>query len=580
MKRNTGRLSETPGLLFRRAPGVAAVVLLGVLWGGAGMNVACAEVIPPERLIEWRPGVEGGIPEVPVEADVLEHGAAGDGVTDDAPAFRRAIASIEPPGAVLVPAGSYLLRSGLSPPSGVVLRGEGAHRSHLVFDAPDSRRPAIGMQGSWDGAARPVDGAVAAGARYVGLADTDGLAPGQMVYLSRQNDPDVMYTRPEWNTGWARRSVGRMLRVEAVEAGGVRLDAPLRLPYAAEFRPELRVVRPIVHAGLEGLHIRRLDHAEAQIVAIRMAENCWIRNCELDHCYRSHVYGSLSRFVTVEGNYMHHAWNYGGGGHGYGVNLSRAACDWLVTNNIFRSLRHSMLVQVGANGNVFSYNYSYEHRMCDISVHGHYPYMNLFEGNVVQWTIVGDWWGPAGPLTTLYRNRVVAEPNWGAGAVRVADHSHRTTVVGNTLERGAIAVQDSCQDCHVAANLVRGHVEWGEAAPGVHLPASLYLDRPPPFWGDRPWPCIGADVDSEGRGRPIPAQERAPYWSAAQTPWASPHAHRRRPGCRLGCSESTPDQAEVPARASRTDFPGGHSPLREGRPGRDRDGRFALLFDG
>jgi hypothetical protein len=269
-------------------------------------------------------------------------------------------------------------------------------------------------------------------------------------------------------------------------------------------------VQPVSSAGVEALHVKRLDHAEGQIVAIQYAENCWVRGCELEYCYRSHIDGSLARFVTVEGNYMHHAWNYGGGGHGYGVNLGRGACDWLVTNNVFRSLRHSMLVQVGANGNVFSYNYSFEHRLCDISVHGHYPYMNLFEGNAVQFVMVSDYWGPAGPLTTLFRNRVMSEPNWGRSSLRVGDHSHRTTVAGNTVERGAIEVHESCADCWVAANLVRGRVEWGEVGPGVVLPASLYLDGPPPFWGDRPWPCIGADVDSEGRGTPIPAQDRAP----------------------------------------------------------------------
>lgn len=474
------------------------------------MDGVSAGVVPEDRLIDWNPGVEEGIPEVPVEANVMQHGAVGDGTTDDAAALRSAIASVEPLGAVLVPAGSYLLRSGVSLPSGIVLRGEGAERSHLVFDAPNSRGPAVGMRGAWVGRTIEVTAGIPAGERRLALSSTEGLAPGQLVYLSQENDPDVMYTRPEWNTNWARRSVGQMLRIETVEPDGVRVEEPVRLPYPPERRPQLRPVEPVMRAGLEALHIKRLDHAEAQIVAIQRAENCWVRDCELDHCYRSHITGSLSRFVTVEGNYIHHAWNYGGGGHGYGVSLSRAACDWLVTNNVFRSLRHSMLVQVGANGNVFSYNYSFEHRLCDVSVHGHYSYMNLFEGNVVQWVIVGDYWGPAGPLTTLFRNRVVGEPNWGGAAVRIADHSRRTTVVGNSLQRGGTEVDDSCEDTYVAANLVRDRMEWGGAGPDAEVPPSLYLDAPPPFWGDRPWPCIGADVDGEGRGTPIPAQERAP----------------------------------------------------------------------
>ncbi|MBM4395981.1 MAG: hypothetical protein FJ087_09850 [Deltaproteobacteria bacterium] len=50
-----------------------------------------------------------------------------------------------------------------------------------------------------------------------------------------------------------------------------------------------------------------------------------------------------------------------------------------------------MMVTTGANGNVFGYNYSRDPYRSetindfsgDISVHGHWPFANLFEGNVV-----------------------------------------------------------------------------------------------------------------------------------------------------------------------------------------------------
>lgn len=72
-----------------------------------------------------------------------------------------------------------------------------------------------------------------------------------------------------------------------------------------------------------------------------------------------------------------------------------------------------MMVKTGANGNVFTYNYSREpHRSepipsysGDISVHGHYAYANLFEENMVQNLFIDHYWGPGGPYNTFFRNR-------------------------------------------------------------------------------------------------------------------------------------------------------------------------------
>ena len=72
-----------------------------------------------------------------------------------------------------------------------------------------------------------------------------------------------------------------------------------------------------------------------------------------------------------------------------------------------------MIVQCGVNGCVYAYNYSFDaigsdegepgrdgkewFHSDDMSVHGHYAYATLFEGNVAQYAGVGDYWGPAGP---------------------------------------------------------------------------------------------------------------------------------------------------------------------------------------
>ena len=164
-----------------------------------------------------------------------------------------------------------------------------------------------------------------------------------------------------------------------------------------------------------------------------------------------------------------------------------------------------MMVKTGANGNVLSYNCSGgvqgRHSGCDVSIHGHYSYMNLFEGNVLQFLKYADWWGPTGPLTTCFRNRVTK-------GISVADASHRATIIGNTTR--SVSVARGCREALVGVTRKGGKVSWGKLPQDTQLPASLYLDGPPAFWGDRPWPAIGADVDKgkPGSWTPLPAQDR------------------------------------------------------------------------
>lgn len=75
-----------------------------------------------------------------------------------------------------------------------------------------------------------------------------------------------------------------------------------------------------------------------------------------------------------------------------------------------------MLLQSGANGNVFGYNYSYDaywteggffpaNSAGDAVLHGNYPYLNLFEGNTVQNIVVDASHANSGPFNTFFRNR-------------------------------------------------------------------------------------------------------------------------------------------------------------------------------
>jgi hypothetical protein len=466
------------------------------------------EIIPPDRRIVWTPGVPGGIPDVPVAASVLDFGAKADGATDDRAALQTAIDSTSS-GAILAPAGSYLIKSPITIGKAVVLRGEGADRTHLVFDFDGA--PAVDAiqiikydRGAWVAAT----GGLTKGSTVITVADSSSFSAGDFAELQQENDPAVMYTSPDWDQGWAADAVGQIFRVVSVGSGTVTVDPPLHLDFDPALNPVIRRQGFVVNAGIERLHLRRIDAGDGDMVELKNAAYCWVRDIESEFAYRCHVCVTSSFRCEIRDSYMRDAHDHGGGGHGYGVDLNRHTTACLVENNVFVHLRHSMMVHVGATGNVFGYNYSTDPYAnggwtpCDISLHGHWPFMNLFEGNTVQEIDVSDYWGPCGPGNTFFRNRVESE------GIDVMDHSHDQNVVGNELGTGAnvITEKDGATGTLVHGNHVDGALQWDPAIADHDLPASYYLAAKPDFFGTTPWPVTGGDlVPASGL---IPAEKR------------------------------------------------------------------------
>ena len=75
-----------------------------------------------------------------------------------------------------------------------------------------------------------------------------------------------------------------------------------------------------------------------------------------------------------------------------------------------------MILQAGANGNIFSYNFSKDpywtgvffvpsNSSGEMVLHGNWPYANLFEGNDVENIVVDNSHASNGPNNTFFRNR-------------------------------------------------------------------------------------------------------------------------------------------------------------------------------
>jgi hypothetical protein len=463
-----------------------------------------------DRLPAWDAGVRGGIPQLPVVAEVgaEELEARGSQV------IQAAIDGISGRGAVLLPSGKFVLREPIHLRDGLVLRGRGAGVTELTFDIPPPEedgttvRPAYGavrLAGEREDREIRITKGYQKGSQYLEVSSGQSLAVGDTILVYSENDPELMYSEARWDVGWALQSLAQIVKVVDVEAETVRIDVPLRLDYKAELQPRIKRIRPIEWAGVEDLTAMGADGFDDSIIGIEAAENCWVRGVESAYTGRGHIWINFSRFVTVTGNECHHAYDYGGGGNGYGIVAGNVATDCLITDNLLHNLRHSLMTKRGSSGNVFAYNYSTDRRrepagrplLCDISVHGHYSYANLFEGNVVDFVELADYWGPTGPQTTFFRNRVMEK-------LEVRDHSHWTNLIGNEVVAGRILVEDNCE--HV---LLLGNREAGEPAccREPSLPASLYYTEKPPFWTDLPWPAIGPGTDPD-REVVIPAQTR------------------------------------------------------------------------
>ncbi|MCB0664830.1 MAG: hypothetical protein KDC80_03365, partial [Saprospiraceae bacterium] len=207
--------------------------------------------------------------------------------------------------------------------------------------------------------------------------------------------------------------------------------------------------------------------------------------------------------------HFHHAFDYGGGGKAYGVVLHGSASLCLVENNIFNHLRHSILLQSGANGNVISFNYSTDpfwtsfpnNIAGDIVCHGNYPFLNLFDHNIGQNIVVDNSHGANGPYNTFFRNRAELY-----GILMSATNSPDQNFIGNEitgtgLGQGNYALMGS------------GHFEYGNSDNGAIVPGgtgdladmSYFYSSPPEFLAES-LPLIGPPVSPNTKS--IPARDR------------------------------------------------------------------------
>lgn len=440
--------------------------------------------------------------------DVSKYGFKTDGKTDNSNLLRKLIGKAKPYSIIYFPKGEYAINSSIDIPSNLIIRGAGVHQTKFHCKTLKLGFRGIFHVASFDRLDKSfLTKDAKKGATEIFIDNNSNYKKGDVIEIMMENDAELMYTQERWNEGWAATARGQIVRVTEVKAGGgsIVIDKPLRLDYSMMDKPYVFRQNIQTNIGFEDFSIENYTQDDLVTIYFKEAYNCWVNNVHSINTVKMHVMWETSSHCSLTNSYFTGTFKFAGGGQGYGVVCSNHTSDCRVENNTFSKLRHSMMVKKGANGNVFLNNYSFggvwDHgprAPSDISIHGHFSYMNLFEGNIVERITSADHWGPSGPGTTFLRN-IVTKDN-----IEVKDKSIKQNVIANAIinPEAKIKVAEENIDPLNEGNQVNGKV----INPKATIPHSLIYESKPDYFGDLQWPLVNDNI-ATGEEK-LPARER------------------------------------------------------------------------
>jgi len=474
-----------------------------------------AQVIHDSLRVNWsRSGIQSFILDSNTVENIMNHGASGNGISNDFPALQSAFNALSgKSGTVYFPPGTYLFNSPIHVPDSVVIKGEGSDQTFFIFDFNNQ---VFNCFNFWATPTTVFD-SIASG--FTKGSDTLVLNSNNATY-QKGDFIELRQNNGTWDTQpatWAMYSVGQIVEVDTVIGNTLKLKSSIRLNYDSALNPTIRKFIPRHNAGIQCLRFTRRDSLAPSInygIYFYYAANCFVKGVESNKQIGAHVWSEYSTNLEFIGNYFHHAYEYSGSStKGYGLVLAQHSNECKVENNIFSHLRHSMMVKQGANGNAFVHNYSTEpirsefpsDAGADISLHGHFPFANLFEGNIIQNLGIDQSWGPAGPYNTFFRNRI---EKYGIIVSSGSVQSDKQNMVGNDVTssqpfQGNYILSGSSHFLY--GNNIKGTIQPSGTA---MLPDSSYFyNSVPNFWNiTQNWPNIGTPNTFNNQN--IPARER------------------------------------------------------------------------
>ena len=455
-----------------------------------------SQTIPVARTVDWtRAGVSAIQVNPSLTINFINSGGIGDGTTVNDSAFTAILNSISQGDSAIIyfPHGNYLFHQSLTLRSNIFLVGQSNDSSFLTFNLSGSR-DLITCSGSSTTDTANLSANVSKGSNSLSFSGSSLFSAGDWIQLI---DNDTAKTTSTWATG----SSGQIVKILSITGNSIQVNTEIRRYYLLHDQPYIKRLNMVENNKIENLSILRLDSTAGQTSNINFnyAHNSSVNCIKSYNCNFSHIEVNYSSNITLEGSYFQDSYGYGGGGRAYGIMLQFATGDCFVYNNKFNHLRHAMILQAGANGNVFAYNFSINpfwtgtslpaDAAGDLVLHGNYVYANLFEGNSIQNIVIDNSHGINGPHNTFFRNRV----NSYGIVMNSTEATDTVNFVGNEIPntgffRGNYVLAGNSHFAH--GNNVRGTI----TPPGTSSlsDSSYYFSLPPPYYSSHSnWPPIG-----------------------------------------------------------------------------------------
>ncbi|WP_113701661.1 glycosyl hydrolase family 28-related protein [Nonomuraea lactucae] len=432
--------------------------------------------------------------------DVTSRGLPADNSTIDASdKVRDIIATTSGNRVLYFPPGTYYFKTNLNiTTDNIILRGAGLNATRLLIDAPGSANAELKFSGAYTGNPVSVSGSVASGSTSITVPGSPGLQAGDFVQLYK-------------NAG--RHAYGypietQIFKILSRSGDTLTLNMEIGLDYPASSVPMVREIDMLENAGVDLLKIERLNQPTLENVnnlTFHMVNNGFIEDIESVKSGRAHINIYWSKDISIDRNYVHGAF-VTQNGYAYGISVNWGSTRVRVSDNKVWDLRHHIMMQLGANHSVVSYN-SLEapfNGYNDLALHATFAYMNLIEGNrfyegYADNSKLGQGELEAtGPGNTWFRNYA----NHQVGSIN--DQTAGQNVIGNKL--GLIRLSGTGH--YHGANLEGSTLKWGALNQSSQIPPSLYLDTKPALLGSTPWPVYGPGATDWGAANRLPAQNR------------------------------------------------------------------------
>ena len=445
---------------------IAAVIVAGM----AGVAVAAeqklpgSDIIPAERLADWRPGVTVGVPGgIPTDRDKLidvtkePYNADKTGQTDASAAIQQAIKDAKDKEVVYLPAGTYRTDKTIGMgKSNITLRGDGPEKT-VILPQCQHAISIVGRPGGsdWWYANRlrlSITGSPKRGSTELTVGDTKALKVGDICQLRLMNDPKVPVIAPaHWEYMQRQES-----RIVAKTETTVTISPGLLYDLPESLSPQLAPCGG--HADFVGIEDLAVDGKDGKaVVGVQMnaAYGCWLKNVKVVNIRNYHV--SLGDSVQCEIRHCTIAKRLLSGSNGAGILFGTSSSCLIEDNILLEQFPH--LEANAATGNVFAYNFCKDSSIfegdfglegCSIGTnHGAQSCYNLYEGNVSP-KLQSDGYHGGSSYDTVFRNWLHGtdeKTNNFWICINLNRFTRYYSIVGNVLgKKGYAWIYDNCDE--------------------------------------------------------------------------------------------------------------------------------------